>query len=283
MISRMSSSEAIDPAQTTILFKWKLYVIGILTLAAVLVLSILPPISQSQAYHQFADQRVLLDTPNFWNVASNVPFLLVAVPGLIFVLGSGTGPFIEKGERWAYTVLFGGVGLTCFGSAYYHYSPSDTTLVWDRLPMTLAFMSLLAAIVGERISPKAGRLLLLPLIAVGAASVAYWKFSGDLRPYVGVQFYPLLAIPLIMLLFKPRYSRGSDLVAVVAMYGAAKLLELLDRQIFALGETVSGHTLKHLAAAVATYLILRMLKKRQNVAVLQSTKRAAEGGTPVGG
>ena len=41
-----------------------------------------------------------------------------------------------------------------------------------------------------------------------------------------------------------------------------KALEALDRPIFSAGGLVSGHSLKHVAAAVSTYWILRMLKLR---------------------
>jgi hypothetical protein len=50
----------------------------------------------------------------------------------------------------------------------------------------------------------------------------------------------------------------------VGFYVLAKILETGDRQIFALtGHTVSGHTLKHLAAAMAGYWMLRMLRRRE--------------------
>ena len=52
----------------------------------------------------------------------------------------------------------------------------------------------------------------------------------------------------------------------LAFYGLAKLLETFDRQIFALdGGLVSGHTLKHLAAAMAGVWLVRMVWKRKAV------------------
>jgi hypothetical protein len=106
-------------------------------------------------------------------------------------------------------------------------------------------------------------LLLLPLVVAGAASVAYWDLTGDLRPYAAVQFYPLVAIPLISLMFNSRFTRGSDIVLIIGLYAAAKVLELLDVQIYNLGQLVSGHSLKHLAAAGAAWAILRMVTKRR--------------------
>jgi hypothetical protein len=67
-------------------------------------------------------------------------------------------------------------------------------------------------------------------------------------------------------LFPPRYMFGSDLVVLAGFYVLAKVLETYDRAIFGmLGHVVSGHTLKHLAAAFAGYWILRMLKRRRPI------------------
>jgi hypothetical protein len=138
--------------------------------------------------------------------------------------------------------------------------------------MTIAFTALPAGILAERISIKAGLLSLVPLLAAGIGSVAYWEVTelggrGDLRPYAIVQFYPVLAIPLIMFLFPPKYTRSADLLWAATLYALAKAFEALDTQIFGLGQNVSGHTLKHLAAALAVYVILRMLQKRQALRV----------------
>ena len=265
-----------------------LFILG-LGIAAASAVLFLPPVAQDQAYHNFADQRSLLGIPNMLNVISNVPFLVVGALGLMFLLNQGPmrpdGQLLEQWERWPFLVLFAGVGLTGFGSAYYHLAPNNTTLVWDRLPMTVAFMSFFVAVIGERISLKAGQRSLLPLLALGMGSVLYWHIGevtghGDLRLYGLVQFFPLLAIPLMLFLFPPRYTRTADLLVVVGLYGLAKLFELLDAQVFALGRVVSGHTLKHLASAVAAYWILRMLWLRRPVESLRNQPVGAPVGTP---
>lgn len=243
--------------------------LGIAALCAVLFL---PSIAQDRAYHNFADQRTMLGIPHVFNVISNVAFVVVGAAGVFFILRHGKkqpgGPWIDPWERWPFLVLFVGVGLTGFGSAYYHLAPTTARLFWDRLPMTIVFMSLFDVIIGERISLRAGRRLFLPLLGAGIASVVYWHLgeirgTGDLRFYGLVQFFPLLAIPLILLLFPPRYTRTADLFGVVGWYGLAKIFELLDGQVFAFGGVVSGHTLKHLASAAAAYWILRMLRLRR--------------------
>lgn len=227
--------------------------------------------AQDPAYHEFADGRELVGVPNFWNVASNLPFLLVGLLGIRLCLRAEPGPqapWLETWERTAFAIFFAGVALTCFGSSYYHLCPANGTLFWDRLPMTLGFMGLLAIVVGERCHPRWGKAALWPLVLIGVGSVVYWRFteaagSGDLRPYVLVQFYPLLLVP-VLLLFPPRYTLTSAYVVALGWYVVAKVLELLDAQLFdASYGLVSGHSLKHLAAAVAPYWIYRMLARRR--------------------
>jgi hypothetical protein len=159
--------------------------------------------------------------------------------------------------------------LTAFGSAYYHLAPDNTRLIWDRIPMTIVFASLVAAVIAERIGVHAGLRLLPFLIAIGAGSVLQWYADelhghGDLRFYAAVQAYSTIVL-LLALLLPPKYSRGSDFAVVVGFYVLAKILELADQRVFAVGHIVSGHTLKHLAAAAAGYWILRMLQLRKPV------------------
>jgi len=243
------------------------------TATVALIAVLLPPIPQPQSYHQFADQRSFLGIPHFADVTSNFPFAVVGIWGLFFLSRrdaiATTGPFVDLRVRWPYLLVFVGVLLTAFGSSYYHWSPSNARLVWDRLPMTIAFMAMVAAVITERISLRLGLWLLPILLLAGLASVLQWYRSeargeGDLRFYAAVQVYAVLVL-LLALLFPPRYTRGSDLAVVVGFYALAKALEALDKPIFSLGHIVSGHTLKHLAAATATYWILRMLQRRRTL------------------
>jgi hypothetical protein len=170
------------------------------------------------------------------------------------------------------------LALTFFGSSYYHLHPNNARLVWDRLPMTLVFMSLVGVVIMERVSLRAGLLVLPLLILIGVVSVAQWYASelrgaGDLRLYAAVQAYS--ALVLIVSLFLPsRYSDGRAFAVVVGFYALAKALELLDSPIFSTGHIVSGHTLKHLAAAAAGYWILRMLQRRRSIIARRRTDRA---------
>jgi hypothetical protein len=228
---------------------------------------LLPPMPQPLNYHDFADDRHLHGVANFMDVVSNAAFVLAGLLGLGVVLRRRT-VFAADAERWPYAVFFLGVTLTGFGSAWYHLSPVNETLFWDRLPMTVAFMSLLAAQVVDRIDVRKGLLLLLPLLLVGAATVFYWRATeragaGNVMPYGVLQGYSVVILLLLAFLHPSRYTRGADIYWVFAGYVLAKVLETFDRQVYTLGHLASGHTLKHLAAAVAALVVCRMLYLRR--------------------
>ena len=247
-----------------------IWVFLVLAVAVGIAALLFPQTPQPLSYHHFADTRGCLGIPNFGDVASNILFLVSGLWGLVFLCRkSSQQRFIDPRERWPYLFIFLGLILTAFGSAYYHLAPDNARLVWDRLPMTIVFMPLVAAQIQERVSVRLGLWLLPFLIAIGIGSVLHWRWSelhgaGDLRFYAAVQLYALLAL-LAALLLPPRYTRSSDLLVVVGLYVVAKICETGDRQVFALGNFVSGHTLKHLAAGAAGFWILRMLQKREPI------------------
>lgn len=224
-------------------------------------------IPQDLAYHQFVDTRTLVGVPNFWNVLSNLPFLLVGVAGLVVVRRHSDQVCVPSVET-AYLVFFAGILLTAFGSSYYHLAPNNQTLLWDRLPMTIGFAGLFTIIVAEYVSASAAKRLLLPLLLVGFASVEYWAWTeargaGDLRPYAIVQFLPMLLIPVILLSHKPSIGEARYFWWMLVFYVAAKLLEFFDADVFAMGGILSGHSLKHVAAAVTPGIFLYALCQRR--------------------
>jgi hypothetical protein len=225
------------------------------------------PIRQDQDYHRFADARAFLGMENAADVLSNLPFIVIGAMGLALLWRNreGSTRFFWPGEARAYWLLFGAVALTGLGSAYYHFAPDDERLVWDRLPIAIAFMALLSAVVAERVNAKAGITLLLPLVVIGAASVLYWASFDDLRPYLLLQYGAIAAIFAVCIWFRSRYTRGADVLVAVAIYAVAKVAEAFDARTFALGEFVSGHTLKHLMAALAIGWLLRMLYLRRPI------------------
>jgi hypothetical protein len=242
-------------------------IIAAFTLLCLLAALLLPAMAQPVAYHDFADHREMFGVHNFLDVASNLGFLLAGIAGMMVVLRPQTC-FEFNAERWPYGIFFAGMLLTAIGSGYYHLAPDNETLFWDRLPMTIAFMSLVASQVVDRIHVRAGLLLLVPMLLVGAGSVIYWLATeragvGNVMPYGILQGYSIVILILIERFHDSRYTRGRDIYLVFAAYVLAKLLETFDRQFLALGHMVSGHTLKHLAAGAAGFLVCRMLLRRR--------------------
>jgi len=246
--------------------------IGGLAVAAGAGALLVPPIPQDPAYHRLADTRSWLGIPNALNVLSNAGFVLVGALGLAFLgdRGATARAFRTPAERWPYAVFFAGLLLTGLGSAYYHWAPGNPRLAWDRLPLAITLVGLLDAVIAERVGVRAALGLLGPLVALAALSVGYWavgeqRGAGDLRPYALVQFYPLVAIPLMIWLLPARYTASMGLLAAAGIYALAKVPELTDGWILSTTRVVSGHTLKHLLAALAGYSVLRMLRHRRAV------------------
>ena len=225
----------------------------------------LEPIVQDQAYHRFADARGLLGIANAADTLSNVALILVGAAALLFLWRERRARerSVAREEMRPYWVLFAAVAGTAAGSVYYHLAPDDSRLVWDRLPMAVGFMAFVCAVIGERVSVRVADALLIPLASLGMASVALWAVSGDLRPYLLTQFGSIAAVVLVAALYRSRYSGGGIVFVAVALYALAKFAESYDRPLFELTRhAMSGHTLKHLLAAAALWVIYRSLARR---------------------
>lgn len=236
-------------------------IVGVLLFAV--IFAVTNPIPQDPAYHEFADVQRIFSIPNFWNVASNAPFLLVGIWGLAVVRDMREQ---NTGLQLVYAVFFFGVLLTAFGSTFYHVAPANQPLVWDRLPMTIAIAGLFAAVLGEYGSLSLGRRLLVPFLAIGALSVLYWHWTelrgvGDLRPYAIVQFLPILVIFILLIIRGPVSTLTRSLWWMVGFYVFAKIFEHFDAQIYAL-LPLSGHTLKHVFAALGPAALALGLRQR---------------------
>ena len=242
-----------------------LLVVAVAGLAWVL----LPRIPQPPQYHQFADRHACFGLPNCLDTASNALFVLAGLAGLRFLFSKAwQRAFIDAREALPYRLFFCAAILVGLGSGYYHLAPDNSRLVWDRAAISLALMSLVAAILCERVSLTAGLRLLPLLFAAGLGSVGYWGWSvargiGDLRAYGVMQLYPMLLIPLLLRLYPPRYSGDKDILAVIGLYMLALLCDFLDHQIAALTGVFSGHTAKHVIGALAMHWVLVRLRQRQ--------------------
>lgn len=232
--------------------------LGVLVLVAPwLMASIAPPLPQPQAYHAFADQRVLFGVPHALNVVSNLPFVLLGIAGLSLATDR------DDAALWPYRLFFAGTLLTAFGSAGYHLAPSDATLVWDRLPIALGFAGLTAGVLADRQPPLSGVLTAaLPVSACGA--VVYWATTDNLLPYVVMQVVSAGAVVLATAFAPSTYTHARWLYAAVGFYALALAAERFDGPIYAaLVQTISGHTLKHLLAAVGIAIVYAMLRTRR--------------------
>jgi len=245
---------------------WREWFLGAVAVGGIVATFCLSPFPQDSAYHAFADRRALFGIPNFWNVFSNLSLVLVGAFGL-----SKAAKLQPSSPRSAYVVFCIGVVFVGFGSAYYHYSPSTQALVWDRLPMTIAFMAFFSMVIRDRISEQFGNRLLWPLVLAGLASVGYWYWSelqgqGDLRAYGVIQFLPMLLMPLMLIIGISKGLSTPWLWGTLGIYALTKVAEHYDKVIYDATGIVSGHVIKHvlgsLAILCAVFAVLRSKRGR---------------------
>lgn len=238
-------------------------VLALILLASLTALVAIGPIPQNLDYHNFADKRLLLNIPNFWDVLSNLAFLAVGC----FAVWTGVQNWSKRPDLTAKlipVVLSLGMVIVCFGSAYYHWSPNNQTLVWGRIPMTLIFMPLFSLIVYDFLGKKIGTAVFWLSVPLGIASVLYWQFTetigqGDLRPYFFVQFFPMVVVPLILWLYPKKTPYVRYIVLLLLCYVLAKVCEHFDDAIFEYLQFWSGHTLKHFLSAVSLFYALKLV------------------------
>ncbi|PNY10115.1 hypothetical protein L195_g006684 [Trifolium pratense] len=267
-----------------------------------LFMKLTPSIPQPQMYHDFADKRQFFGIPNALNVISNFPFMVIGLIGLMLCHRRNYFNFSVQGELWGWTCFYAAVTSVGFGSSYYHLGPNDNGLVCDRLPMTVAFASLVAILIIERIDANKGTISIFPLIMIAMISrlfmimpevrlallnlvapsdelisiimdwlrkmsivrAAPMRFFGDIRPYLLVQTVSCIAIPLMAFLLPPMYTHSTYWLWAAGFYPLAMLQETADRLIYtATFHTVSGHTLKHLSAGMVPLILTIMLAKRR--------------------
>lgn len=259
---------ALTSTATDTRFRFRLVVLLLVSGSLLLLVFLRGPIPQDLQYHQFADKASGAGIANVWNVLSNVPFFIIGLVGMIGVK-QHDAIIGEAGVGQIARVFFIGLIATAIGSAYYHLAPTNSTLIWDRLPMTISFMAFFSFILAIHIHKRVGMASLWPLLGLGLISVVYWAYtesigSGDLRLYVVIQFLPLVLIPLILLMFPAKSYRSSYIWLVIGIYIVAKVLELYDHQIYSL-INIGGHTLKHVVASLAGIAFLKALVSARSV------------------
>ncbi len=241
--------------------RWRELLLAGIALSSFVAVMLVGPIALNLSYHDFADNRTMFGIPNFANVMSNILFLVIGIVGFARCIGHRkTGAWLS----WA--VFFVGVALVGVGSGYYHIAPQDQTLVWDRLPMTVAFMGLFSALLSEHLGEGFGRRALLPLVLLGTASVIWWYYTNDLRFYAWVQLAPFLMIPFVLALFPSRFTHRTYLLYGLGCYVLAKGAEFYDRELFELtSQILSGHSAKHLLASFGALFVYIMILRREPI------------------
>ena len=237
---------------------WRDFTIASLIIISFIGLFFIEPISQDLTYHNLADNRTILGINNFFDVVSNLPFLLAGLLGL-FCIFKNWG----VSNSWGWLILFVSVIFISFGSSYYHLNPENKTLTWDRLPMAIGFMALFVIVLTDYVNSKLGKWLLIPMCIVGIFSVVYWHIADDLRMYAWVQFVSMALLLIIISVYKPTHLKTKYLIYAFIFYALSKIFEHFDKHIFELmSQSVSGHTIKHLLAAIATFFFYLLLKRR---------------------
>ncbi|MGR5065139.1 ceramidase domain-containing protein [Photobacterium sp. DNB22_13_2] len=240
-------------------FDWRYILLIVIALVLGILAIYFSPIRQSRNFYDYADQRLLLGIPHFWNVVSNLGFLFVGIIGLRESIRNRL--VINQSLSFVYQLFFISLIGAFLGSSLYHLSPGPFTLMIDRLPITIGFICLYCIVIAEYLSTTLGRSMLLPTLAYGVLSVIYWYMTdvidgrGNMAPYVLVQLLPIIHIPLILWLYPNSRNPTRYYLYALGLYLLCKLAESNDEEIYQLTSQVSGHFLKHILAALAGYCV----------------------------
>ena len=221
-------------------------------------------IEQPQWYHDFADNRTFFGIPNAVDVLSNLALLIPGVVGLALVkeMHQKGGGYTDRFELVIMTSLFGGIILTFMGSVWYHLEPNDSTMIWDRMPMTIVFASICSLVIADRMGVGVAKKVHVPLMLIGILSVLLWHWTGDLRPFFFFKHEPLIIIVILLIFGKATYDREVDYFVALSLFLLATVFELTDSTIYGITSIISGHTVKHILAGVALWILLRMIQTR---------------------
>ncbi|KAG5030821.1 hypothetical protein AAZX31_06G048400 [Glycine max] len=226
-----------------------------------------PRIPRSPKHHQFVDMRNLLDSPgvpNTLNVMTNFPFLVVGVLGLVLALEGGVFNISSQGEVWTWALFYAGIAGVAFGSAYYHLKPDDHRVLWDTLPMMVAFSSLLSSLVVERLGQRIGLCCMFALNLAAFLCVVYERIYNDIRFCMMFQLTLPLAIPVIAVLYRSKYTHSRYWFISTGIYLLAKFEGATDRKLYHVNNyIISGHSLEHLCLALIPILLSVMLIHRE--------------------
>lgn len=210
--------------------------------------------------HRYAEAQPLLGIAGLGNALASLPLAAVALLGIVAL----------KRSRWPREVVrpwrlfFVAAGAASLLAALYHLRPGDAGYLLAHLLVAAAQMLLLAGFLAERVHPLFGSrgacaiALSLPLLAALAAVTT--GDSPDLRGLLLLELLPMLLLPAGALAMAGRVTSSGDWLALLTLYGFAKLCETADTALLAASGWISGHALMHLAlAAAAGWLAYRAL------------------------
>ncbi|CAN6865544.1 unnamed protein product [Brassica oleracea] len=245
-------------------WKRKRILVGSLFICWLILMFFTPKVPlHSFRHHVFADKRNFMGVPNTLNVMTNFPFLIIGVLGFVLCLGGSFFNISLKGEIWGWTLFYASISSLAFGSAYYHLKPDDNRIVWDTLPILIAYSSLFSSFLVERAGERVGLSCLVLLLFISVLSVAYARVFNDLRLCLTFQLIPCLAIPVMTVLLPPKYTHSRFWLLATAAHAVSKIEGLADSKIYNFnGYTISGHSLGHLCSALAMLLLTVMLLYR---------------------
>lgn len=246
--------------------RWTRHLPTAITVALCVALLIYGPIAQPDHYHAFADQSFVFGIPHAQDVLSNLGFAAVAIWGWLRLAPMRQQPALAT--SWPGHALFlTSLLLTAAGSACYHWEPDNARLIWDRLPIAMACAGVLVAVRADTRGRSASAAELCLFVIAAIASVAWWAHTdrqgeGDLRPYLLLQALPIILVPLWQAIHESPPNERRSYGCALSLYLVAKAAELLDHQLLDRLGAVSGHTLKHLIAALAAMVIVACLVRR---------------------
>lgn len=233
-------------------------------LALLLVALLGPWTAQPAHHHAFADQRAWGWIPCAMDVLSNLPFAVWGLAGLVCLgwPGRHDAPPIHASQARLAGLFFAGLILTAAASTFYHWQPDDAGLAVDRLGMVVAFAGLIGLAASDRISARAGVALGTVVLVLGPLSIWAWATSGNVLPWVVIQFGGLALVAWLAFLKPLQGALAICWLQLILIYAVAKLFEQADTFVYlSSAELVSGHSLKHVVASCAAWPVVVALRR----------------------